>query len=96
MLALALIHHLRVSADLPLTAIRDLSADLATRYLVLEFVPQDDPMVYRLTTFRTESFGNWNLPNCIEVFADGFSLVRTVPVPGSGRTMLIWKREVAD
>lgn len=53
-------------------------------------------MFCRLTSFRTESFGDWNLPNCIEVFADGFSLVRTVPVPGSGRTMLIWKREVAD
>ncbi len=86
-LALALIQHRRVAANLPLTAIRDLLADLTTRYLLLEFLPQDDPMFYRLTTLGTESFGGWNLPNCIEVFADGFSLVRTVPGPGSGRTM---------
>ncbi len=95
-LALALIHHLRVSANLPLTAIRDLLADMTGRYLVLEFVPQHDPMFRRLTTFRTESFGDWNLPNCIQVFADGFSLVRSVSVTGSGRTLLFWKREVAN
>lgn len=95
-LALALIHHLRVSANLPLTAIRDLLADMTTRHLVLEFVPQDDPMFRRLTTFRTESFDDWNLPNCIKVFADGFSLVRTTALVGSGRMLLFWKREVAN
>lgn len=92
-LALALTHHLRVTANLPLGAIRDLLADMATRYLVLEFVPKDDPMFQRLTTFRDEDFGDWNLPNCIAAFTDGFSLLQTVSLPGSQRTLLIWKRE---
>lgn len=45
---------------------------------------------------RAESFRDWNLPNCIKVFADGFSLVRTAALVGSGRMLLFWKREVAN
>ncbi len=91
-LALAVIHHLRVSANLGLAAIRDLFCDLARAQLVLEFVPQPDPMFERLLRFRTDRFDDFTLERCREVFAERFTVVREAAIPGSGRTLLFLVR----
>lgn len=91
-LALAVIHHLRVSANLGLEAVRDLFCDLARAQLVLEFVPQQDRMFERLLRFRTDRFDDFTLGRCREVFAERFTLVREAPLPGSERTLLFLVR----
>jgi len=88
LLALALIHHLHVSGNLPLTAIRDLFCALTRDALILEFVPPDDPQFRRLTRFRLDDYPDMNLPRCLEVFGQRFDLVRQAPVPGTSRTLL--------
>jgi SAM-dependent methyltransferase len=91
-LALALIHHLHVSGNLPLESIRDLFCDLTRDALVLEFVPPEDPMFQRLTRFRLDSYESMRLERCLEVFGARFDLVRREPVPGSPRTLLLFRR----
>ena len=91
-LALALLHHLHVSGNLPLEAVRDLFCDLTRDALVLEFVPPADPMFRRLTRFRRESFDSLTLERCIEAFRPRFDLVRQDPVPGTPRTLLLFRR----
>jgi SAM-dependent methyltransferase len=91
-LALAVLHHLHVTANLPLTGIRDLFEVVARKYLVLEFVPQRDPMFARLTRFRAETFPDYSLQRCLEVFGARFDLIRQTPVADTGRTLHFWRR----
>jgi hypothetical protein len=90
-LALALIHHLHVSGNLPLAAIRDLFASLTRDSLILEFVPPDDPQFRRITRFRLDDYPDMSLARCLEVFGQRFDLVRQAPVPGTERTLLLMR-----
>ncbi len=87
-LALALLHHLLVSANFPLAAVRDLFHRLTRRHLVLEFVPVTDPMFQQLLQFRVNLFADLTLEGCLEAFAPRFKLVRQQSIPGSPRTLL--------
>ncbi|HYV85394.1 MAG TPA: class I SAM-dependent methyltransferase [Patescibacteria group bacterium] len=91
-LALAVIHHLHVSGNLPLELIGALFADLTRDALILEFVPPDDPQFQRLTRFRLDSYAGMTIENCLAAFASRFELVRREPVPGSPRTLLLLRR----
>jgi SAM-dependent methyltransferase len=91
-LALAVIHHLHVSANLPLTEIRDLFADIAEEYLVLEFVPRDDVMFQQLIRFRADLYDGFTLENCITCFSEQFELIRQAVIADSPRTLLFWRK----
>jgi SAM-dependent methyltransferase len=90
--ALALLHHLLVSANLSLELARDALYGLTTDHLVLEFVPPDDPMFRRLLRFRYESFDWLTLSRCRSVFGERFTLVEEHDVPGTPRTLLFLRR----
>lgn len=90
--ALALLHHLLVSANLSLELARDALYDLTTDHLVLEFVPPDDPMFRRLLRFRNESFDWLTLSRCRSVFGERFTLAEEHTVPGTPRTLLFLRR----
>ena len=91
-LALALLHHLHVSGNLALEAIRELFCDLTRDTLILEFVPPEDPMFRRLTAFRLQTYDTMRLDLCLSVFAHRFDLVRQAPVPGTPRTLLHFRK----
>lgn len=95
-LALALLHHLLVSANLSMAAIRDLLAHLVRRHLILEFVPTDDPMFRKLIEFRVNLYGQITLDHCLEVFAEKFVLHRREPIRNSFRTLLLLERRQAS
>lgn len=91
-LALAVIHHLLVGANLPMAAIRDLFATLAQKHLVLEFVPTDDVMFRKLIEFRVNLFDSVTLEHCLAVFSEKFALVRQEPIQHSPRTLLLFEK----
>ncbi len=91
-LALAVIHHLLVGANLPMAAIRDLFAAVAQKHLVLEFVPTDDVMFRRLIEFRVNLFDHVTLDHCLEVFGEKFTLVRKEAIQNSPRTLLLFEK----
>ncbi len=91
--ALALIHHLHVSANLPLASIRDMFADLTERFLVLEFVPTDDVMFRKLMQFRVDLYQAFTLDHCLGTFGERFDLIRRHPVDDSPRTLLFWEKK---
>ncbi|MBI3415029.1 MAG: class I SAM-dependent methyltransferase [Verrucomicrobia bacterium] len=92
-LALALIHHLHVSGNLSIPAIRDLFFDMTRDYLVLEFVPTDDVMFKKLLQFRANLFGSLTLDSCRKVLAEKFDVVREAPIPGSPRTLWLLRKK---
>ena len=59
-LALALVHHLAISRNVPLPMLLDLFADMAP-WAIVEFVPKEDPMVRRLLATRRDVFPDYTL-----------------------------------
>ena len=90
-LALALIHHLHVSGNLPLAAICELFAVLTRDALVLEFVPPEDPQFQRITRFRLDTYDDMRLDRLLAVFGRRFTVERQAPVPGTPRTLLLMR-----
>jgi SAM-dependent methyltransferase len=94
-LALAVIHHLHVTANLPLAGIRDLFADICGRHLVLEFVPTDDVMFRKLMQFRTDLYQEFTLQRCLAIFGERFEILRQIPLDDSPRTLLVMRKKDA-
>jgi SAM-dependent methyltransferase len=55
---LAVIHHLILMEQIPIPAILDLVARLTTRFVILEWVPVEDPMFQSLMRGRTSLYGH--------------------------------------
>lgn len=85
--ALALIHHLVVTARLPMESVRDLFAQLTERHLLAEFVAPQDPMFRSLVAAREDIYQHLTLEGFLMVFGHRFDIVRTVSV-GEHRTLV--------
>jgi hypothetical protein len=86
-LALALVHHLAISRNIPLPFIADLFARLGP-HLIVEFIPKSDPMVRRLLTTRRDVFPDYTIDGFRAAFDERFDLVDASPIAGSERTLL--------
>jgi len=90
LLALALIHHLAIGNNVPLSHIAGLFAGL-TRWLIIEFVPKSDSQVVRLLASRTDIFEDYTPAGFEEAFSAHFSIENSLPVPESERTLYLMK-----
>ena len=88
--ALALVHHLAISNNLPLEKIRDFFA-AAGRDLVVEFVPKEDSQVRRLLATREDIFADYTLENFLKVFLEKYALERQERIPGSERVICLMR-----
>ena len=91
-MALALIHHLAISNNVPMAALAKFFANLAT-YVLIEFVPKSDPQVQRLLAFREDIFEDYNQRIFEEQFGTFFSLQRKEPIGGSERILYLFERK---
>lgn len=87
LLALALVHHLAISNNLPLAKIAEFLSRLA-RYLIIEFVPKSDSQVKRLLRTREDIFGNYNQDSFEMVFSKFFAIKRRARIRGVGEESL--------
>ena len=92
-MALALIHHLIVSANMSLDAVCEQMWTMTERDLILEFVPTDDNMFERLMNFRVDLYQDINLENCIAAFEKRFEVLEQHKIPGSKRTLLFFRKK---
>ncbi len=91
--ALALIHHLAISNNLPLVRIADFF-DHICESLVIEFVPKTDSQVKRLLTTREDIFPDYTQEAFEKVFSEYFTIQDAVALDGSERTLyLMVKRQ---
>jgi hypothetical protein len=89
-LALALVHHLAISNNLPFPRIAGFLARLCRR-LVIEFVPKTDSQVQRLLATREDIFDRYTRSEFEEQFSRFFLIERTVPVEGTERILYLMK-----
>ena len=91
-LALALIHHLAISNNVPMNLIAKHFADLAS-YLIIEFVPKSDSQVQRLLSSRKDIFDNYTKEQFEEDFSEYFALKSREDVAGSERTLYLMTKK---
>jgi len=94
-LALALVHHLAIGANVPLPAIADFLVSIAPR-AVVEFVPRGDPMVERMLADREDVFADYTPDGFRAAFELRFRFLTSVTIEDSTRTLhLLERRSVA-
>ena len=91
-MALALIHHLSISNNVPFARLADWLAKIGNN-LIIEFVPKDDSMVERLLSSREDVFPNYRQDAFEEEFSRFFTIADRRPVPDSHRTLYLMKRK---
>ena len=91
-LALALVHHLAISNNTPLSEIAGFFADLAP-HLIIEFVPKVDSQAKRLLATRQDIFPDYTEAGFEAAFSDFFEVSRKAKVSDSERTLYLMTRK---
>ena len=90
-MALALVHHLAIANNVPLTRVAESFARLG-RTLVVEFVPKSDSQVERLLTNRADIFPDYTIEGFERAFEQHWAIERTQRVGDSQRTLYLMRR----
>jgi hypothetical protein len=84
--ALALLHHLAITANVPLQELVAWLGSLGDE-LVVEFVHREDPMVQRLLAGRPDRFPDYQLGLFEPLLRGAFDVVSRRTLPGGSRTV---------
>ena len=91
LLALALIHHLAISNNLPLGKIASYFASMA-EWLIIEFVPKTDKKVQQLLTAREDIFADYSQGGFERAFGEVYEIVESADVEDSARRLYLLHR----
>lgn len=92
LLALAVVHHLRITKNIPMELIAQCFAQITTAYLIVEFVPETDDKVQCMFRNRGEIFADYNENNFIKSFGKYFTLKELIPCNPSKRKLFLWHK----
>ncbi|HRZ26779.1 MAG TPA: class I SAM-dependent methyltransferase [Spirochaetota bacterium] len=87
-LALALIHHLAISSNVPLGRIAAMLRSIG-KNLIIEFVPKNDSQAQRLLLNREDIFRDYGRDEFERQFRNYFRVRETIPIPGTERTIYL-------
>jgi len=87
-LALALIHHLAISNNVPLASLADFFRSI-THWLVIEFIPKSDSQVQRLLSTRADIFPEYTEQGFEQAFSSCFTLMESTPICDSQRRLYL-------
>ena len=87
-LALAVIHHLAISNNVPLPQLADFFAETG-KWLVIEFVPKTDSQVKKLLASREDIFPNYTRAGFESAFKGKFNIHSAVDIRESDRVLYL-------
>ena len=87
-LALALIHHLAISNNLPLGKVACFLSQVC-RSLIIEFVPKSDSQVQKLLSSRKDIFGKYDQQNFEREFGAFFDIQHSEPITDTSRILYL-------
>lgn len=90
-LALALIHHLAISNNVPFSQLAAFFASLG-RWLVIEFVPKSDSQVQRLLSTREDIFSEYTREGLERTFGEFYQIQACEQIEGSQRILYLMKK----
>ncbi len=91
-LALALVHHLAITNNVPFAMMAEFFAGIC-RTLVIEFVPKDDSQAERLLRNRADIFMDYTAERFEQAFAERFLVRERYAIPGTKRTLYLLERK---
>jgi ribosomal protein L11 methylase PrmA len=90
-LALALIHHLAIANNVPLSRLAGFFGRIG-RFLIVEFVPKADSQVQLLLSTREDIFPGYTQVEFEKTFGRNFTILRAVAIPGTERTLYLMEK----
>lgn len=91
-LALALVHHLSISNNVPLSKLANFFKGIC-KSLIIEFVPKTDLQVKRLLSTRQDIFHNYTKESFELEFSKYFRIANKVSIKDSQRTLYLMTRD---
>jgi hypothetical protein len=91
LMGLALIHHLAISNNVPLTLLAEYFASLG-RWLIIEWVPKEDSQVQKLLASRQDIFTGYHQSGFETAFGIYYSIQEKAPIQDSGRILYLMLR----
>ncbi|MCQ3937555.1 MAG: SAM-dependent methyltransferase [Chloroflexi bacterium] len=89
--ALAVIHHLAISNNVPLPLLAEFFHDLG-KWLVIEFVPKTDSQVQKLLASRLDIFDQYTVDEFERIFGARFAILEKVKVRESERFLYLMEK----
>jgi ribosomal protein L11 methylase PrmA len=90
--ALAIIHHLAIGRNLPLTSIAEFFA-ATSKHLIIEFVPRGDSKVDILLASRRDIFPDYDIEHFEAAMSRHFKLIEKKTIPHTKRTLFLFKNK---
>jgi hypothetical protein len=87
-LALAVIHHLAISNNVPLPQLVDFFAETG-KWLIIEFVPKSDSQVQKLLVSRQDIFPNYTRQGFESAFKVKFNIREAVEIQEAERVLYL-------
>ncbi len=87
-LALALIHHLAIASNIPLSEIRDILHSLSP-LLIIEFIPKADKQVQDMFAVRDDIFPDYTHESFEKIFSVSFRITKKATIADSKRTLYL-------
>jgi ribosomal protein L11 methylase PrmA len=91
-LALALIHHLAIGNNVPFAELASFFGQIG-QWLIIEFVPKEDPQVRKLLQVREDIFTDYTRDKFIQEFSTKFDLIAQQQLDDSQRVMFLFKKK---
>jgi hypothetical protein len=91
-LALALVHHLAISNNLPFSKIASFFHKLS-KYLIIEFVPKEDSQVQKMLVTRGDIFKDYHVDGFEEQFSKIYNIIDSFKIRESKRTLYFMERK---
>jgi hypothetical protein len=90
-LALALVHHLALGANVPLESVAAVFSRMC-RYLVIEFVPKEDSQVQEMLALREDVFEHYTQAGFERAAGPHFTILRSERIADTVRTVYLLER----
>ena len=90
-MALALIHHIAISNNVPLPRVAEFLAAIANT-LIIEFVPKEDSQVERLLATRKDIFPDYTFEGFERAFKERFDVLEKHAIDGTSRVLYAMRK----
>jgi hypothetical protein len=91
-LALALVHHIVIGNNIPLRNLVEFLRNICS-WLIIEFIPKEDPQVKKLLQVRKDIFTDYNRMNFLNEFNDQFELIAQEKIRETTREIFLFRNK---
>ena len=89
-MALALIHHLRITFGIPLSKQFELFSEIS-EYLIIEFIDKNDSQIIKLLQNREDVFDDFTEDSFIKIASENFEILENSSIKDSKRKIYLMK-----